>query len=393
MAYTVRRLKLGRSERLDRLSMAAGDLYSRPVVTFWRVGRKKDIWLSPGSMMKILKSEDLYSQSSQATVQAFCASLKSWRQRRKVDPRAGPPTKRRKHFKVTWKGQCLRIADSHLVLPNGRGNDPLLIPWKWDLPTQVEIGWDGEQYELRAVYVVESENQIIGTGVAGIDLGEIHSATTYDGKEAVVYNGRLMRSKRRYQNKVKAAISSRLNTKKRGSRRHQRLKRSKDHQLRKLRDQIRDIEHKQTRALVSTLQQAGVQTLVIGDVRDIRTDLDYGKKVNQKLHQWTFGVFRWNISYKWKRLGGAVVLTDERGTSSTCPSCGYRRKPTGRSFRCGCGFRAHRDAVGAINIRSKYQGCGPVVGDMAPPLRGVRFHPHLACSSAVSVLAPRIPRL
>jgi len=40
-----------------------------------------------------------------------------------------------------------------------------------------------------------------------------------------------------------------------------------------------------------------------------------------------------------------------------------------------CGFSWHRDGVGAINIRQKYLGCGPVVGAMAPPI-GMRFRPH-----------------
>lgn len=303
MAYTVRKLKLGKTEQLDRLALASGDLYSQALTYFWRVVRKKGIWLSPTALMKRT------------------------------------------------------------------------------LPKQVEIGWNGDQYELRATYCQKDEDQIIGDGVAGIDLGEIHPATTFDGKESVIYNGRLLRSKRQYQNKIKAHISSHLDTKQKGSRRWRRIKRSKDRQLRKLKNQIRDVQHKLSRALVSTLQQSGVQTLVIGDVRDIRTDLNYGKKVNQKLHQWTFGQMRQLISYKWEGIGGDVVLQEERGTSSTCPRCRQRRNSNGRAFRCKCGFSAHRDAVGSINIRNKYQDFGPVVGDMAPPLRGVRFHPHLVCSS------------
>ena len=381
MSYNVRKLKIGKTDQLDRLALASGDLYSRTLVYFWRVVRKKGVWLSPNSLMKLFGSETLHSQSAQATVQTFCASLKSWRKRRKTDPEAKPPRRRRRFFKLIWKSSAIRVRSGWLILSNGKDNVSLNIPWKWDLPKQVEIGWDGGQYELRAVYDQQIDNQIIGIETAGVDLGEIHPATTFDGREAVIYNGRLLRSKKRYQNKVKAEIASRLDTLKHGSRRWRRLKRSKGCQLRRLQNQVRDIQHKTSRAIVSTLSQTGVQTLVIGDVRDIRTDLDYGKKTNQKLHQWTFGTIRWQLSYKWEHIGGKVVLQEERGTSSTCPKCRCRRKPNGRSFKCGCGFQTHRDAVGAINIRNKYQDCGPVVGDMAPPMRGVRFYPHLACSS------------
>ncbi len=381
MPYIVRKLKVGKTDQLDRLALASGDLYTRTLVYFWRVVRKKGVWLSPNALMKLFGSDALHSQSAQATIQTFCASLKSWRVRRKIDPEAKPPRRRRRFFKVIWKSSAIRVRGGWLILSSGKGNVSLSIPWKWDLPKQVEMGWDGRQYELRAVSSREIDNQSKGTETAGVDLGEIHPATTFDGREAVIYNARLLRSTRRYQNKIKAQIDSRLDTLKRGSRRWRRLKQSKGRQLRRLQNQIRDIQHKTSRAIVSTLQQAGVQTLVIGDVRDIRTDLDYGKKANQKLHQWTFGVIRWQLSHKWERIGGKVVLQEERGTSSTCPACGKRQNPNGRSFKCGCGFHAHRDAVGAINIRNKYQDCGPVVGDMAPPTRGVRFHPHLVCSS------------
>jgi putative transposase len=383
VSYIAQKLKIGKTDQLDRLALASGDLYTRTLVYFWRVVRKKGIWLSPNALMRLFGSDALHSQSAQATIQTFFASLKSWRKRRKVDPEARPPKKRKRFFKVIWKSSAIRVRGRQLVLSNGKDNDPLVISWRWGLPRQVEIGWDGEQYELRAIYDREINNRIIGAEIAGVDLGEIHPATTFDGQEAVIYNGRLLRSKRRYQNKIKAAITSRLDTLKRGSRRWRRLKRSRERRFRRLQNQVRDIQHKTSRAIVSTLQKAGVQTLVIGDVRDIRTDLDYGKKTNQKLHQWTFGAMRWQLSYKWEAIGGKVVLQEERGTSSTCPVCGKRQKPNRRSFRCShCGFQAHRDAVGAINIRRKYQDCGPVVGVMTPPTRGVRYSPRPVCSLA-----------
>ena len=62
--------------------------------------------------------------------------------------------------------------------------------------------------------------------------------------------------------------------KKKGSRRRKRLIRSKRKQLKKLRTQIKDMLHKQTSRLITTLHARGVQTLVIGDVRDIRQDND-----------------------------------------------------------------------------------------------------------------------
>ncbi len=120
-----------------------------------------------------------------------------------------------------------------------------------------------------------------------------------------------------------------------------------------------------------------MQTVVIGDVRDIRQNNDIGPTNNQKIHQWSHGSVRFKLSYKAERLRMQVALQDEHYTSRSCPHCGYvRSKVKGRVFRCPkCYWSYHRDGVGAVNIRQKYLGQFPVVGAMAPPT-GIRFYPH-----------------
>ena len=109
--YVVRKLKLGKSSLLDELTQASGELYTQVLVYFWRVVRKKGIWLSSAALMRLFGSERLHSQSAQATVQSFYSSLKSWRKRRKIDPHAKPPHRRRKYFKVIWKSSAIRLKD------------------------------------------------------------------------------------------------------------------------------------------------------------------------------------------------------------------------------------------------------------------------------------------
>ncbi|MHB9144971.1 MAG: transposase [Symbiobacteriia bacterium] len=57
------------------------------------------------------------------------------------------------------------------------------------------------------------------------------------------------------------------------------------------------------------------------------------------------GATRHMLTYKAARLGMATDLQDEAYTSQTCPACGHRHKPSGREYRCACGFRYHRDGV------------------------------------------------
>ncbi len=382
--YQVRRVHIGKTAQLDELARECGRLYSLCLVFFWRTVRKKGIWLKPKHLMRLFPSNKLHAHTADACIQAFFANLGSWRERRKSDPNAHPPRRRKWYFRVEYKRSAMSLNEQKLRLSNGKGNQPVVLDWPWELPKTVVIHWAGTQYEAIATYKVKQDAQPLGEKVAGIDLGEIHMAVSHDGTETHILNGRLLRSKRQYRNKLQAELNSRIDGRmKKGSKRRKKLIRSKQKQLRKLKQQIKDIEHKQTTRLISTLHANGVQTVVIGDVRDIRQDNDVGSTNNQKIHQWSHGSVRHKLTYKAERLGMVVELQEERHTSKTCPQCGHRRKsrPQGRVFHCtnkACRFTWHRDAVGACNIRHKYRGefgVPHVVAEMAPAT-GIRFAPH-----------------
>ena len=380
--YTVRKLKLKYSEQLNQLAHAAGELYSQTLVSFWRTVRKKNVWLSGYTMERWLMSDKLHAHSSDAVTQSFFASLKSWRARRKTDPNSKPPRRRRWYYKLIWKSSAIKVKDGKLRLSNGKGNQPLIVHWYWDRPKQVELGWNkaSKCYELRACYSEPKVRLVSGGGVSGCDLGEIHPMVFTDGVDTDIFNGRLLRSQRQYQNKLKAKLSNLIDTKKRGSKKRKRLIKSKQKQLAQLKNQIKDIEHKLTSLAVSMLQEKNIQTLVIGDVRDIRKNIKYGKKANQKLHQWNFGSIRAKLEYKCAKVGINTELISEAYTSQTCPACGRKHKPRNRQYKCKCGFTHHRDGVGCYNIRKKYLGDKtPVVGLMASPV-GVRWNPHIQCN-------------
>jgi putative transposase len=230
---------------------------------------------------------------------------------------------------VIWKCTAITVRDGLLRLSNGKGNAPLLVPWAFDAPVQVEMGWDGTQYELRATYVVTPAEPLPTGGVAGVDLGEVHLAVAHDGTRTTIVNGAHVRALRRYQNKTKGALAARIDTKQRGSRRRRRLVRSKRKQLRRLDHQLRDALHKHTTHLVSTLHARGVQTVVMGDIRDIRKHTAHGRHGNQRIHQMPSGQVRHMLTYKAERLGMQVVVVGERYSTQTCPACGHRYQAHG----------------------------------------------------------------
>ena len=250
----------------------------------------------------------------------------------------------------------------------------------------IDLCYNYGQWTLHFSYKYETETTETGQEVVGVDIGEIHPIVSHDGQDTHIYNGRYIRSLYRHRNKVLAEFSQTISRCKRHSKRWWRLTRRKWKRIRKIDNQIKDALHKQTTKFVKYCQVRGIGTIVLGDLTGIRARVDYGKKTNQKLHQWAFGKIAELIADKAKTLGIKVKVVDESYTSQTCPKCGNRKKPTTRNYTCPCGWKYHRDGVGAINIRRKYLGHFgvPVVAEMGltrmtPPL-GFRLKVPVASS-------------
>ncbi|MFB6363656.1 zinc ribbon domain-containing protein [Paenibacillus elgii] len=68
------------------------------------------------------------------------------------------------------------------------------------------------------------------------------------------------------------------------------------------------------------------------------------------MHNWTFHQLQTFIAYKAALAGINTIEVNPAYTSQTCPNCEKRNKAMDRTYECSCGYRAHRDRVGAINI-------------------------------------------
>ncbi|SMR88707.1 transposase, IS605 OrfB family, central region [Caldicellulosiruptor bescii] len=135
---------------------------------------------------------------------------------------------------------------------------------------------------------------------------------------------------------------------------------------------------------VDSLALANVQLEQEKSFRDHFKNPKHFRMPNQKIHQWCFRKMVEMITYKAQLLGIEVELVPEEYTSQVCPVCGSKNRPIGRNYECrSCGFRYHRDGVGAINIWQRYLGRESQVVAGLAPVRGVRFKPHL-CGHGVS---------
>ena len=339
-------------------------------------GKDCEGWLDKN----LSKSQPLHSQSIQAVREQYFKSWKSYSVVKKTGGVANPkPPKKRKNYRTTqWKKSAITFVEGSLFgkclqLSMGAGRPKLDIPLpkNFDMSktrriATIELVYDYGQWELHFTYTETIVLPESGNGIVGVDIGEIHPMVSHDGQHTDIYNGRYIRSLYRQRNRVLAEFSHAISCCKRHSKRWWRLTRRKWKRIRKIDKQIKDALHKHTTKFVSLCAERGIGTIVLGDLTGIRNNINYGKRANQKLHQWAFGRITELITYKAKELGIKVKQIDEAYTSQTCPNCGNPKKPTNRNYTCKCGFKYHRDGVGAINIRQKYLGYlgVPVVADM-----------------------------
>jgi len=377
------------NEKTAELNKASARIYNKTLSLVRKIKQKKGFWLSENTVQKYIlrwgSDIPLHTHSKQAMVQQYFNALKSYFSVRKKNPDAKPPFRTKQYMPTIWKASAIHIKNQQLVLSNGRGNQPFVIP----IPSSLDLSrfaiklaklvWNpkNRRYYIHLSVEVDGHTFEPGDSVVAVDLGVVHPIAAFNGCEVRIWNGGELNSKLQYKHKRLAGIQQALSQTKPGSRKHKKLLKAKQRVLRKLSNQITDILHKITSSFVEWARQNGARIIVIGDVGGIRNKVKYHAKANQKIHDWKFRKITSMIEYKAKLAGIEVKYVSEEYTSQTCPVCGHRRKPSNRNFKCPvCGFEYHRDGVGAINIHKKYLGYGRVVADLAPAV-GVRFNPHL----------------
>lgn len=188
---------------------------------------------------------------------------------------------------------------------------------------------------------------------AAIDLGEIHSITAIDnGGHAIIITGRKLRSIKRFRDKEVAKVKSLMSRCQKGSRRYRKLSKAIYDLHHKADNQINDAVHKTTKLFLDYCIEHNVTTVYYGDL-DSATRGTVGQissHVGQKLNEWCHGRVVQQLENKLSRYGIELVKVSEAYSSQTCPACGERHKTRTRNYSCGCGYKQHRDIVGAINL-------------------------------------------
>lgn len=272
------------------------------------------------------------------------------------------PYKNKKYFSVGWNPFSFTIdyykKEIRLTkksISNGNFQTPVICKFKTMPRYVVEI----ELIHRKGLYFVikykepKTNKCISSSNVSAIDLGEIHSITSIDNNgNALLITGRKLRSIRRLYNKELGKLNSKRSKTTKGSRQYQKYSHAV-HRLNVKKDnQVRDCVHKISKMYLDYCIENGISKVYYGDL-DSCTRGHHGEKskfVNQKLRDWCYGMLTLELENKLSRYGIEMIKISEAYTSQTCPHCGNRHKPTGRNYKCKCGYVQHRDLVGAMNM-------------------------------------------
>ena len=235
------------------------------------------------------------------------------------------------------------------------------IPYPAGRVRSVTLGFDAGRLYLDVTAEVPVAAYPQGSGpdparVAGVDLGIIHPyAAAGPADQGLLVSGRAIRAECRQHlrdRKARSRAAARRAPKpgQRGSRRWPDPRRQRDAEARHRR-RVRQAQHEAAKTVVGWAVEHRVGTLAVGDPRGV-LNLKAGRRHNQRVRDWRAGHLIRALKDKAEAAGITVNMVDERGTSSTCPSCSWRvPKPAGRNFRCPhCGHEGHRDLIAAANI-------------------------------------------
>ncbi len=194
---------------------------------------------------------------------------------------------------------------------------------------------------MAQICVRAEDKEFVGDGILGVDLGILCPAVgvvAADGKTQFFGNGRQNKHLRRKYKELRRQLG----------------KQKKVNAIRAINNKesriMRDINHKLSSQIVTFAAENNCGTIHLENLSGIRRTSRLRGKNKASLHNWTFFELASFIEYKARELGIKVIYIKPEYTSQSCPSCGERNKVKDRNYQCGCGYHAHRDRVGALNI-------------------------------------------
>ncbi len=119
---------------------------------------------------------------------------------------------------------------------------------------------------------------------------------------------------------------------------------------------VRDRLHKVSRHIVEWSHQFENPCIVFEDLKEMRDSIDYGTRMNRRLHHLPFRALQYYTSYKAAFEGVPTAWIDPEYTSQQCPMCGHTERANRNKKRfkcCSCQHQDHADRSASVNIAVK----------------------------------------
>jgi IS605 OrfB family transposase len=266
-----------------------------------------------------------------------------------------------------WNNQNWRLEGDRLVLPVAQGGTVQRISIRCaavalqGTPGVLRITRKRGKWVAESALGVPEPDPTTGEAIMGIDLGiKVPAVVHIIGTGQRFFgNGRQQRAKRR---QFYARRTARQHI---GKVRAVRTSQGKERRW------MRDSNHKRSHLIVTHAKTQGVGVMRREQLAGIRQrtartrrGANSRKAAKARTHNrlmatWTFHQLATFIAYKAARAGIAVQWVDPAHTSQRCPACLRLNTADDRHSVCAdCGWRGHRDAVGAINSSRSTPGTG-----------------------------------
>jgi putative transposase len=221
---------------------------------------------------------------------------------------------------------------------------------RWKLGTSEVIKKNGN-YELH-VNITDTETEVRDSSTSqtliGVDINEDNVALTAVSEngveDSIVIEFPEVKSERHKYHTIRNRVqeSEKYSTYNAISNKEQRF--------------VRDRVHKLSRTIVDWASQFDPPCIVFEDLKDMRDEINYGKRMNRRLHAMPFGLIQKYTTYKANFVGIPVVKINPEYTSQECVNCGHKSKSNRhkKRFKCQeCEYQDHSDRNASINIAER----------------------------------------
>lgn len=241
-----------------------------------------------------------------------------------------------------------------------------------DLPTnlnitklqqlQIKPTYGGKHYEILFCYEKPIEIKPLNkNNYISLDCGLDNLITTYDtvNHKSFIFNGKPLKSVNQNYNKTKAKLQSSYELNKVEDKNTKRFIKLSEYRKNYINNYLNNTVSK----LVNYCVNNDIGTLVIGDFKGIKQEINLGSKNNQNFVSIPFGILKRKLEAKCNYYGIDYVLQEESYTSK-CSALdlepiGKKDKYLGKRIKRGLfktskGILIHADVNGCINILRKY---------------------------------------